>query len=47
MDVEAIEVVAEDLCAIYGCERCPGCLKDSYGTPVFCTHECHRADCDA
>jgi hypothetical protein len=47
MFVEEIEVVTEDLCAVYGFDRCPGWLKDSFGTPIFCTHECHRDDCDA
>jgi len=47
MNAEEIEVLTEDLCAVYGCERCPGWVKDSYGTPVFCTHDCNPADCDA
>lgn len=47
MNVEAAEVISEDLCAIYGCEQCPGAVKDAYGTPVFCTHQCHRDKCDA
>jgi hypothetical protein len=47
IDIEAVEVLTEDLCAVYGCDRCPGSVKGEDGTPVFCTHDCHRADCDA
>jgi hypothetical protein len=47
MDIKEIEVVAEDMCAVYGCNRCPGWVKAGDGTPVFCTHECHPNQCDA
>lgn len=47
MEVEEVDVVTEDLCVIYGCELCPHFLKSENGTPVFCTHECHRDHCDA
>jgi hypothetical protein len=47
MDIEKVDVLSEDLCAIYGCDRCPRWVKSEDGTPVFCTHECHRGQCDA
>jgi hypothetical protein len=47
MEETDIEVITEDLCAMYGCERCPGHVTSDDGTPVFCTHECHRVDADA
>jgi len=46
-DVEEAETLTEDLCAVYGSDRCPGWVKSDDGTPVFCTQECHRNRCDA
>jgi hypothetical protein len=46
-DGEEIELLTEDLCGIYGgCELCPGHVAAEDGTPIFCTHECHRMDLD-
>lgn len=47
VEIEKVDVLSEDLCAIYGCDRCPRWVKSEDGTPVFCTHECHRGQCDA
>ena len=47
MDIEEVNALTEDLCAVYGSGRCPGWVKSGDGIPVFCTHERHRADCDA
>ena len=42
-------VLTENLCARFGCERCPGQTKaGAIGAvgdpeaPVFCTHWCHQ-----
>jgi hypothetical protein len=34
-----IEVLTDDLCSIYGCDRCPGHVVSADGTPVFCDRE--------
>ena len=47
MEIEEIDVVTENLCVIYGCELCPHFLTSEDGTPVYCTHDCHRTDYDA
>ena len=43
-------VLTEELCARFGCERCPGHMKagdigvlGDPEAPVFCTHWCHMA----
>lgn len=45
--IEEVKALTEDLCAVYGADRCPGWVKSDDGTPVFCTQECHRNRCDA
>jgi hypothetical protein len=40
-------VVITDLCEVYGCDLCPGWVKNEDNIPVFCEHECHRMKCDA
>jgi hypothetical protein len=42
-----IEVLTDELCSMYGCDRCPGHVASVDGTPVFCDHDCHRVDSDA
>jgi len=41
METQEIEVITENLCAIYGCDLCPCWLRTKYGTTVVCKHECH------
>lgn len=36
-----IEVATDELCSVYGCDRCPGFLKTEDGQIVLCDHECH------
>jgi hypothetical protein len=38
-----IEVATDDLCSVYGCDRCPGFVKSVEGEYVFCVHDCHEA----
>lgn len=42
-----IDVITEDLCEMYGCDRCPGIVTTEAGLPILCVHECHRVDSDA
>jgi len=37
------EVATDDLCSVYGCDRCPGFVKSADGDFVFCVHDCHEA----
>ena len=38
-----IEVATDDLCSVYGCDRCPGFARSDGGEYVFCVHDCHEA----
>ena len=38
-----IEVATDDLCSVYGCDRCPGFVKSADGEFLFCIHDCHSA----
>jgi hypothetical protein len=44
--MEYVNIAGDDLCSVYGCDRCPGFVKSAYGGLgglVFCSHDCHEA----